>query len=57
MAKRAIDELDAQLAGKVVLELSPELAERIALALESLKTKGEADASLDELLRSLKAAI
>lgn len=57
MAKRAIEELDAQLAGKVVLELSRELAERSAQALESLKTKGAADASLEELLHSIRAAI
>ena len=57
MAKRAIEELDAQLAGKVVLELSRELAERSAQALESLKTKGAADASLEELLHAIRAAI
>ncbi len=49
MAKRAIEQLDAELAGKVVLELPQDLAERIASSLDSLKTKGDLDASLGEL--------
>ena len=56
MAKRAIEQLDAVTAGKVVLELPYELAERIALALETLKTKGDFAPALAELAEMLKAA-
>ncbi len=56
MAKRAIEQLDAQTAGKVVLEIPNELAERIASALQTLKTKGDFDPALDDLAARLKTA-
>ena len=56
MAKRAIEQLDAQTAGKVVLEIPNELAERIASALQTLKTKGDFDPVLDDLAAQLKTA-
>lgn len=56
MAKRAIEAFDAEIAGNVVLELPRELAERIASAIESLKTKGDIDAALAELSELLKTA-
>ena len=57
MAKRAIEQLDAETDGKVVLLIPHELAERIASSLETLKTKGESENALAEFSELLKTAI
>jgi hypothetical protein len=57
MAKRAVERLDEEIAGKIVLELDPGQAEAIREALLGLEAAGPADEALVKLERLLTDVI
>ena len=53
MAKRAVERLDAEIGDRVVLELEPEQADAIRLALDELSQTEPLDESLIDLRKML----